>query len=350
MSSTPSNGDPSAPAAKAPRTPRTPRTPRPPRPTAETAAPGESPYWVRAYKGQLIQCMSFIDGLKYPMDHEFSREELRRVTADDIVSFFNYKTYGTTTPGPEDEPTKLRYYTLKFAKKAINYFMPDKGKWNDVKKRGNPVMSPQVKQMIRKVLYFEKQGKLPTQNPPAAPPSPAVAPVAHPTLPPIEASLEDVPIAPDAAGDDELEAQSAKKPPEAVKDKASPDKRKSPPKNARTSSKKRKPTPLSAWAKEVGKEDLLKRDKHADAELALIKQNVLDLKQMVYQLDRRQGKLIGSMTQLVSQLASHFARGHIPNGIAGVTNQVNININVSLLNGYFLPIITFLFSLGLLII
>lgn len=357
MSQSPSTAAPPATATKAPRTPRT----RPPRPTAETAAPGESPYWVRAYKGQLIQCMSFIDGVKYPMDHEFSREELRRVTADDIVSFFNFKTYGTTTPGPEDTPSKLRYFTLKFSKKAINYFMPDKGKWNDVKKRGNPVMSLQVKQMIRRVHDFEKHGKLPpsASSPTADSSLPTVPPVTtYPTLPPMEAILDDAPIAPvdtaaALADEDEQVAQTLKKSPGRAKTKPPQRKRKSSPKVATPSStKKRKPTPSTAWAKEVGKEDLLRRNKRIDAELvavneqtnaelAAIKRNVLDLKQMVFQLDRRQGKLIASMTQLVSQLASQFARGRsVSRGMDGITDQVR-DLFVSFLDFLLLLITVF---------
>jgi len=138
-----------------------------------------------------------------------------------------------------------------------------------------------------------------------------------------------------SADEDEQEAETSKKSPGSAKTKAPQRKRKLSPTVAKTSStKKRTPTPTTAWAKEVGKEDLLRRNKRIDAELvaaneqtnaelAAIKQNVLDLKQMVFQLDRRQGKLIGSMTQLVSQLASQFARGRsVSRGMDGITDQL----------------------------
>jgi len=70
-----------------------------------------------------------------------------QLTPDDVVKYMCFATYNTATPGPEDRPLNWRSDTAEFAKKAISYFMPNSGPWNQAG-YGNPTRSRQVHQFI----------------------------------------------------------------------------------------------------------------------------------------------------------------------------------------------------------
>ena len=115
----------------------------------------------REYKSVLASFMSYRDGTVYPSNHVFSQEELAAVTADEIVTYFNYRSYGKVAPTLDDRPTHCRLASIAYWKKALSFFMPLKNhKWNELTKTGNPTKSQAILDMMARVKRFEtrKQG------------------------------------------------------------------------------------------------------------------------------------------------------------------------------------------------
>ena len=85
------------------------------------------------YRPYLIGLMRLKDGVDYPKDHQFSRQQLAAVTPDHVVAFFNLKVYGTAQPTEDANPTNGRSNSIAFAKKAISFFMPNRlMQWNEL--------------------------------------------------------------------------------------------------------------------------------------------------------------------------------------------------------------------------
>ena len=113
------------------------------------------------YKNTLVAFISYRDYQQYDKGHVFTREELAAVTADEVLGWFNYKAFGMPTPTLDDRPTQCRSNSLKYWKKALSHFMPNKHhQWNDVTNSGNPTCSQFVNDIIQAVVRFEvrKQG------------------------------------------------------------------------------------------------------------------------------------------------------------------------------------------------
>jgi len=116
------------------------------------------------YKNTLVAFMSSRDQHQYNKEHVFTQEQLSAVTADDMLAWFNLKSYGTPTPTLDDRPMNCRSNSLKYWKKALSHFMPNKHhQWNDITRTGNPTRSQAVNDMIQAVVRFEvrKQGTPP---------------------------------------------------------------------------------------------------------------------------------------------------------------------------------------------
>ena len=91
------------------------------------------------YKGTLIAFMSWRDEEDNENDHEFTQEQLAAVTASEVAGWFNYKVYGTPTPGRNDRPTQGRANSLLHYKKSLSWFMPNRNHtWNELTNVGNP--------------------------------------------------------------------------------------------------------------------------------------------------------------------------------------------------------------------
>ena len=67
------------------------------------------------YKQYLIKLMSFMDGVHYASDREFTSEDLAQITPETMFD-------GCPDPEPND-PTEGRSSALAFAQKAMSYFM-----------------------------------------------------------------------------------------------------------------------------------------------------------------------------------------------------------------------------------
>ena len=84
-------------------------------------------------------------------------DEKRQVTPDELVRWFNLRTFGATNPGPDDESIRplVRANTLALWKKAISFYMPNQlHGWRSGSK------SAEVNDFVKHVKKFKarKQG------------------------------------------------------------------------------------------------------------------------------------------------------------------------------------------------
>lgn len=87
----------------------------------------------------------------YPKDHEFTNDDLAAITPSDICKWMNFKAFGTSTPEMDANLVGSGSSSLEFMKKAVSFYMPEKGYYNDELKCGNPTRSRQVKELLQKV-------------------------------------------------------------------------------------------------------------------------------------------------------------------------------------------------------
>ena len=110
------------------------------------------------YRAALLDFMSYNDGETYGVDRVFTIDELGGVTAAEVITWFNFKCFGTTTPTLETRPL-IRSNTLHFWKKALSYYMPNRNmQWNQITGHGNPTRSQGLNDLIKRVKRFEVRG------------------------------------------------------------------------------------------------------------------------------------------------------------------------------------------------
>jgi hypothetical protein len=120
----------------------------------------------KRYKSNLVACMNFLykPSEKYPKTHNFTDEELFTLTPEHIFKYMAHKAYGKIDPNfNTDFPTKSQSSTLKFAKKAISYYIPNRLlHWNEQTKQGNLSRSNLVNELIKTVKKKEvrRQGRV----------------------------------------------------------------------------------------------------------------------------------------------------------------------------------------------
>ena len=118
---------------------------------------------------QILCCfMTFFH--ERPADHpcdphaqQFTDEELLAITPDDVLQWLNLRAYGDQAPTADMHPTMARSQSIKFWKKCLSKFMPNKHiPWNVQSNTGNPTRSIQVNDMIKDVTLAEtrQQGAL----------------------------------------------------------------------------------------------------------------------------------------------------------------------------------------------
>ena len=112
---------------------------------------------VKAYHSYMVQLYNFtFPEEQVPKDHQFTNEELFRLSPEHIYAYFAKLAYGTTTPSLDDTPTHARSGTLEFAKKAISSFQPNRLiPWNEQSRSGNPTRSPLVNDIIKRIKKEE---------------------------------------------------------------------------------------------------------------------------------------------------------------------------------------------------
>ena len=111
---------------------------------------------ITAYWNILTRFMEYWDKKEYGKDAKFNADQLEAITPEELVSYFSFKVYGVTDPGPEDLPKKGRSSSILFWKKAISYYIPNKLEgWNNKARTGNPTKSLQVNELIKRVKKRE---------------------------------------------------------------------------------------------------------------------------------------------------------------------------------------------------
>jgi hypothetical protein len=80
----------------------------------------------RRYKAVLTSLVSYLHEKKYKKNHEFTDEELRDITHEQVLRFFRFQCFGDTNP-VFDETLKLAYRknTCQYWKKALSHFLSD---------------------------------------------------------------------------------------------------------------------------------------------------------------------------------------------------------------------------------
>jgi hypothetical protein len=72
------------------------------------------------YKPTLIHLMSFVDGVTYKKDQEFTQEQLDALTPGIIERWMKLRAYRTPDPGPDTNPTHCCSSSLEYWKKALS--------------------------------------------------------------------------------------------------------------------------------------------------------------------------------------------------------------------------------------
>jgi hypothetical protein len=102
------------------------------------------------YQPVLIKMMSFLDGVEYEADKQFTLAELGELTPDRLMEWFNFMAFGVANPphGHDMHPV-LRSSTISYRKKAISSFMPNRlMTWNEISLVGNPTKSVKLNDLI----------------------------------------------------------------------------------------------------------------------------------------------------------------------------------------------------------
>ena len=105
--------------------------------------------------------MSYLDEEEYDPDNaHFTQEQLGALTPARLMLWFNYKVYENPEPGDADDQAQLeplvRSNSIKYWKKAISYFMPNRLQpWNVLSNSGNPTRCTDINDLIKRILRRE---------------------------------------------------------------------------------------------------------------------------------------------------------------------------------------------------
>ena len=115
----------------------------------------------RQYKRYLVKLMKFLDNDDtYDRNSTFSRERLLQITPEDLMRKFNLDVWGVENPPTDHDITpQKRCHSIKAAKRAISYYMPNNMMvWNEETRSGNPTRSRPVNDLVRLLTQLETRG------------------------------------------------------------------------------------------------------------------------------------------------------------------------------------------------
>ena len=75
----------------------------------------------KSCKTSLDGVMSFVHGVDYGRDRQYTKGELRALSPNDIMRWMNLKTFGIPDPPMDSNPRFARSNTLAFWKKSISF-------------------------------------------------------------------------------------------------------------------------------------------------------------------------------------------------------------------------------------
>jgi hypothetical protein len=105
--------------------------------------------------------MSFVEGIDYATQQEFTDQQLGALTAASLMLWLNKETFDVENPprGHTLHP-RIRSSTLMYWKKAISWFHPNRLiPWNELTSVGNPTRSRAVNELIKYVRKQEVRGQ-----------------------------------------------------------------------------------------------------------------------------------------------------------------------------------------------
>ncbi|KAK1746653.1 hypothetical protein QTG54_003260 [Skeletonema marinoi] len=157
---------------------------------------------INRYQRVLHEYMEHNHSRAFPLNYQFSEDELSTVTPESILKWMNKKICGDADAdmlhGDIPTPIRCSHHVLDFYKKSISYFMPNKGQvWDPETKRGNPTRSKDINNLIKKVKEIgdtvEGDQKKRKRDTPSTEPTTIAPPVPQLTLPSAQSAIT-VPI------------------------------------------------------------------------------------------------------------------------------------------------------------
>jgi hypothetical protein len=114
-----------------------------------------------SYKPILIRMMSFVDDEQYDDDKHFTLAELGELTPEKLMEWFNHVVFGSRhPPNGHDLPPLVRTNSIKYWKKALSSFMPNRLMvWNELSLVGNPTRSTKLNELIKYVKKKEARAQ-----------------------------------------------------------------------------------------------------------------------------------------------------------------------------------------------
>ena len=115
----------------------------------------------KVYKRILDSLMSSVHrrmpGEQYEVGQEYTVDQLREVTPEELMRWLNIQTFGIADAGRDIAVKPLvRANTLAFWKKAISFFMPDRlHGWRTGSNDGNPTKCVEVNDFIKFIKKLE---------------------------------------------------------------------------------------------------------------------------------------------------------------------------------------------------
>ena len=93
------------------------------------------------------------------LEAPFLDEELYKIKPIHMSRHLELLAYGKQNPDPDMKPTQRRAEGLRFVKKAVSWWMPNKDlQWNPQTKMGNPTKSRLVNECIAEIALRECRG------------------------------------------------------------------------------------------------------------------------------------------------------------------------------------------------
>ena len=115
------------------------------------------------YFPYLCRFLGYLDNTRYnpKVQGPFPPNRLQQITPQQVLKWLTLCTYGKEEIGPNDRPTHWRVDTIEFAKKALSYYMPHHGEWNNATSYGNPTRDRSILKFILDVKKHQvrRQGR-----------------------------------------------------------------------------------------------------------------------------------------------------------------------------------------------
>lgn len=107
----------------------------------------------------LVHFMSYLHGVQYDFNHQFSTRDLDAITPAHVERYFKFQAFGNCDADPDVEIPRIGAGCLNSWKKSISYFIRGSSmQWNEITQDGNPTKSPVIQNLIRTVQRRRLEG------------------------------------------------------------------------------------------------------------------------------------------------------------------------------------------------